>query len=88
MKTNLTRRKFVKFAPFTGLLVGGINHSIARAEIGSALVQCTYCGTGFRVQFSYSVIGGGYSSYQCPKCNKSSRVHWDFKGNVTKVEKV
>jgi hypothetical protein len=88
MKSNLTRRKFVKFAPFTGLLVGLLNPSNAHAEIGTALVQCTYCGTGFQVQFSYSASGGGYNGYQCPKCSKSSRVHWDHKGNVIKVEKI
>ena len=39
MKSNLTMRKFVKFAPFTGLLVGLLNQSNAHAAIGTALVQ-------------------------------------------------
>ena len=87
MKTNLTRRKFVKFAPFTGLILSAVNHSTALAEMGSALIQCVHCSTGFRVEFSYSSGGGGSNGYQCPKCNKGNRVYWDHKGNVEKVTK-
>ena len=50
-----------------------------------AVVQCAYCGTGFRVEWHGTETG--YGVYQCPKCNKGSRVHWDQKG-VQRVEKV
>ena len=87
MKANLTRRKFVKFSPFTGLILSTLNHSTAHAEMGSALIQCAHCSTGFRVEFSYNSGGGGSDGYSCPKCNKSSRVYWNHKGNVEKVTK-
>ena len=84
---NLSRRKFVKALPVAGIFLAAIHQSTARAEMGSALVPCAHCGTGFRVEFSYSSGGGGYNVYQCPKCHQGSRVHWDHKGNVTRVER-
>ena len=49
-----------------------------------AVIPCSYCGTGFRVEWNGTETG--YTSYQCPKCSKMSRVYWDSKG-VQKVEK-
>jgi len=84
---NLSRRKFVRAVPAAAIFAAAVYQSTARAEMGSALVPCAHCGTGFRVEFSYSSSGGGYGVRQCPKCNQGSRVHWDHKGNVTRVER-
>jgi DNA-directed RNA polymerase subunit RPC12/RpoP len=49
-----------------------------------AVIPCSHCGTGFRVEWNGTETG--HTAYQCPKCSKMSRVYWDSKG-VQKVEK-
>jgi DNA-directed RNA polymerase subunit RPC12/RpoP len=80
-----TKRDFIK----GGFKLGAISFLAAMSKETSAadyvaVVQCSYCGTGFRVEWHGTDTG--YGVYQCPKCNKGSRVHWDQKG-VQKVEK-
>ena len=82
---NSDRRNFLQ----NGYKLGVISTLAAMAKGALAadyvaVVQCAYCATGFRVEWHGTETG--YGSYQCPKCNKSSRVHWDQKG-VQRVEK-
>lgn len=80
-----SRRKLLKGTYMLGAIsaLAAMSDSALAADY-VAVIQCTYCGTGFRVEWHGTETG--YGSYQCPKCNKSSRVHWDQKG-VQRVEK-
>jgi transcription elongation factor Elf1 len=80
---DIQRRKFFYKAAVVGI-AGIASASTLRAANYSAVVPCSYCGTGFRV--TWNGTDSGYGVYQCPKCNKGSRVHWNPNG-VEKVEK-
>ena len=80
-----TRREFLGQSCSLGvisLLAAATRTAQAADYVG--VVQCPYCGTGFRVEWHGTE--SGYGVYQCPKCNKGSRVHWDRQG-VQKVER-
>lgn len=82
MKT--TRRHFFCYAAGMGLVGLPILTDSTQAADYSSVVSCTYCGTGFRVEWHGT--DEGYGVYQCPNCHKGSRVHWGRTG-VQKVEK-
>lgn len=50
----------------------------------AAVITCTHCGTGFRVEWNGTDTG--YGSYQCPNCHNSSRAHWGLNG-LERVER-
>jgi hypothetical protein len=80
----MNRRKFFCYASWVGAAAVPFLGLQAEAADYSGVVSCTYCGTGFRVEWHGT--DEGYGVYQCPNCHKGSRVHWGRSG-IQKAER-